>query len=105
MTNVYEARITITFMAQVIVPIVLLVAGCSLASMAGTWWYCERDGASHQYPSGTCVEQDARADEINPAAAQYDGLATAASVRAEYRRRAWKVPPEPHGRSPRCSSS
>ena len=36
--------------------------------------------------------QDARPHEINPAAAQYDGLATPASVRAEYRRRGWKVP-------------
>lgn len=36
--------------------------------------------------------QDARPDEINPAAAQYDRLATASSVRAEYRRRGWKVP-------------
>ncbi len=36
--------------------------------------------------------QDARPHEINPAAAQYDRLATAASVRAEYRRRGWKVP-------------
>lgn len=36
--------------------------------------------------------QDARPSEINPAAAQYDGLATTASVRAEYRRRGWKVP-------------
>lgn len=36
--------------------------------------------------------QDARPNEINPAAAQYDGLATAASVRAEYRRRGWMVP-------------
>lgn len=36
--------------------------------------------------------QDARPYEINPAAAQYDGLATAASVRAEYRRRGWKIP-------------
>jgi len=36
--------------------------------------------------------QDARPDERNPAAAQYDGLATAGSVRAEYRRRGWKVP-------------
>ena len=35
--------------------------------------------------------QAARPDEINPAAAQYDGLATPASVRAEYRRRGWKV--------------
>jgi hypothetical protein len=36
--------------------------------------------------------QDARPGEINPAAAQFDELATAASVRAEYRRRGWKVP-------------
>jgi len=36
--------------------------------------------------------QDARPREINPAAAQYDCLATSASVRAEYRRRGWKVP-------------
>lgn len=36
--------------------------------------------------------QDARPYEINPAAAQFDELATAASVRAEYRRRGWKVP-------------
>lgn len=36
--------------------------------------------------------QDARPYEINPAAAQYDRLATASSVRAEYRRRGWKVP-------------
>jgi len=36
--------------------------------------------------------QDARPYEINPAAAQYDSLATAGSVRAEYRRRGWKVP-------------
>lgn len=36
--------------------------------------------------------QDARPHEINPAAAQYDGLATASSVRAEYKRRGWKVP-------------
>jgi hypothetical protein len=41
-------------------------------------WYCRR--------------QDSRPGEINPAAAQYDGLATSASVRAEYRRRGWKVP-------------
>lgn len=36
--------------------------------------------------------QDARPYEVNPAAAQYDELATAAAVRAEYRRRGWKVP-------------
>jgi hypothetical protein len=28
----------------------------------------------------------------NPAAAQYDGWATTGSVRAEYRRRGWKIP-------------
>jgi hypothetical protein len=36
--------------------------------------------------------QDARPHEINLAAAQYDGLATAGAVRAEYKRRGWKVP-------------
>jgi hypothetical protein len=36
--------------------------------------------------------QDARPAEVNPAAAQYDNLATPSSVRAEYRRRGWKVP-------------
>ena len=36
--------------------------------------------------------QDARPREVNPAAAQYDGLATASAVRAEYRRRGWKLP-------------
>ncbi len=36
--------------------------------------------------------QDARPHEINQAAAQYDGLATASAVRAEYKRRGWKVP-------------
>jgi hypothetical protein len=36
--------------------------------------------------------QDARPRESNPEAAQYDGLATAGSVRAEYRRRGWKIP-------------
>jgi hypothetical protein len=35
---------------------------------------------------------DARPHEVNPAAAQYDGLATTALVRAEYTRRGWKVP-------------
>lgn len=33
-----------------------------------------------------------RPHEINPAAAQYDGLATVKSVEAEYRRRGWKLP-------------
>ncbi len=36
--------------------------------------------------------QDARPYEVNPAAAQYDGLATSSAVRAEYRRRGWRVP-------------
>ena len=36
--------------------------------------------------------QNARPHELNQAAAQYDNLATPASVRAEYRRRNWKVP-------------
>lgn len=36
--------------------------------------------------------QDARPAENNPAAAQYDDLATVSSVRAEYRRRGWKLP-------------
>lgn len=36
--------------------------------------------------------QDARPHEINPAAAQYDRLATPSIVRAEYRRRGFKVP-------------
>jgi len=36
--------------------------------------------------------QAARPHESNPAAAQYDGLATVGSVRAEYKRRGWKVP-------------
>lgn len=41
--------------------------------------------------------QAARPHEVNPAAAQYDGLATAGSVRAEYRRRGWKIPPPSRG--------
>jgi hypothetical protein len=36
--------------------------------------------------------QDARPHELNPAAAQYDCIATTGSVRAEYRRRGWKIP-------------
>jgi hypothetical protein len=36
--------------------------------------------------------QDNRPREVNHAAAQYDGLATAGSVRAEYRRRGWRIP-------------
>lgn len=37
-------------------------------------------------------QQKAHPSESNPAAAQYDGLATIGSVRAEYRRRGWVVP-------------
>ncbi len=37
-------------------------------------------------------KQQARPHEINPAAAQYDRLATVRSVVAEYRRRGWKLP-------------
>lgn len=36
--------------------------------------------------------QDARPREINCAAAQYDNIASTAAVRAEYRRRGWKLP-------------
>lgn len=36
--------------------------------------------------------QDVRPWEVNAAAAQYDDLATSSSVRAEYRRRGWKIP-------------
>lgn len=36
--------------------------------------------------------QESRPSEPNPAAAQWDGLTTLARVRAEYRRRGWKVP-------------
>jgi hypothetical protein len=36
--------------------------------------------------------QETRPYEVSPAAAQYDGLATAGAVRAEYRRRNWKLP-------------
>lgn len=41
--------------------------------------------------------QDARPNEISPAAAQYDGLATTGYVRAEYRRRGWRVPKSTQG--------
>lgn len=36
--------------------------------------------------------QSTRPLDVNPAAAQFDNLATVSSVRAEYRRRGWKVP-------------
>lgn len=36
--------------------------------------------------------QRARPHEINPAAAQYDAVATEYQVRAEYRRRGWRLP-------------
>lgn len=54
------------------------LAGLDRAGLRRALWYTRR--------------QDARPHEANPAAAQYDGLATAGSVRAEYRRRGWKVP-------------
>lgn len=44
--------------------------------------------------------QDARPSEVNPPAAQYDRLATAGAVRAEYRRRGWKVPRPTAGERP-----
>lgn len=44
--------------------------------------------------------QDARPGEINPAAAQYFNIATTGSVRAEYRRRGWKVPKPTKHESP-----
>lgn len=36
--------------------------------------------------------QDSHPHEPNPAAAQLDAVATTHAVRAEYRRRGWKVP-------------
>lgn len=36
--------------------------------------------------------ENARPYEVNPAAAQYSGLATLRGVHAEYRRRGWKLP-------------
>lgn len=54
------------------------LAGITRSSLRRALWFLRR--------------QDARPNEINPAAAQYDGLATVASVRAEYRRRGWRVP-------------
>jgi len=52
----------------------------------------ELDRASLRRALWFLRRQDARPHEVNPAAAQYDRLATAASVRAEYKRRGWKVP-------------
>jgi hypothetical protein len=54
------------------------LAACDRAALRRALWLLRR--------------QDARPFEINPAAAQYDGLATAGAVRSEYRRRGWKVP-------------
>lgn len=54
------------------------LAGLDRQQLRRALWYMRR--------------QDARPHEINPPAAQYDRLATAGSVRAEYRRRGWKVP-------------
>lgn len=39
--------------------------------------------------------QERHPNESNPAAAQFDGLATVAQVRAEFRRRGWKLPKPP----------
>jgi len=36
--------------------------------------------------------QDSRPYELNPAAAQYDSLASTSAIRSEYRRRGWKLP-------------
>lgn len=36
--------------------------------------------------------QHARPSEPNPAAAQYDSVTTLRAVRAEYKRRGWKLP-------------
>jgi hypothetical protein len=54
------------------------LAGLDRKSLRRALWFTRR--------------QDARPYESNQAAAQYDGLATAGSVRAEYRRRGWKIP-------------
>lgn len=54
------------------------LAGLDRAGLRRALWFTRR--------------QDARPSEANPAAAQYDGLATPGSVRAEYRRRGWRVP-------------
>jgi hypothetical protein len=44
--------------------------------------------------------QSARPHEPNPAAAQYDSLATVRAVTAEYRRRGWKVPKRSRAEQP-----
>ena len=44
--------------------------------------------------------QESRPSEPNPAAAQWDGLTTVGRVRAEYRRRGWKVPKMTPGERP-----
>jgi len=56
----------------------VFLARCSRAGLRRALWFTRR--------------QDARPHEANTAAAQYDGLATANSVRAEYRRRGWEIP-------------
>lgn len=58
------------------------LARCNRASLRHALWLTRR--------------QYARPHEINPAASQYDGIATASSIRAEYRRRGWKVPKPTH---------
>jgi hypothetical protein len=49
--------------------------------------------------------QDARPGELNPAAAQYDKLATRAGVVAEYKRRGWKLPKRTRAEQPGLSSN
>jgi hypothetical protein len=49
---VREYKISLLFFAQVALPMLLLVAVCSAAARADTWYYCERDGALGVYPSG-----------------------------------------------------
>lgn len=53
------------------------------------------DGCSHEglrRALRLLRRQASHPGEINPAAAQYDGIATVAQVRAAYRRRGWKLP-------------
>lgn len=54
------------------------LAGCGRPELRRALWLLRR--------------QDARPHEVNPAAAQYDRLVTTGQVRAEYRRRGWKLP-------------
>lgn len=63
----------------------------------GIGWYSRKilsEMTRSQLRRALCClrRQDARPKEANPAAAQYDGIATTRSVFAEYRRRGWKIP-------------